>query len=592
MPKNHPSHNWKRLSQSAFKVDISPFGWTGTDIEEDYGIDQRIEVVGDGTDHAPGLVFHVQHKSKGGSSEQAMRSVSVSVEHLRYWDRNVLPVLISLYFVDTKERFVKWAHRVPINEIPAGQKTKTIRFFEDDRWDDETPTLLQAEVEFLARLQSRRIEWPMQFGVDRDDSARAHELRHFLGQVADLVTVIRNPWRLGQPKLTFPPGGVGVDIGDSSYFFAHAKNETPHPADVLSAIGMCICRVGQPQEGLRVIWNAVAAGGSLHQQPDFALEASGHLTHAVLPRMAFDLAMRNAVLGLQEPALAYMASYVKTAHSLELDSRYEIVSDLNHIIESGQQAQGEEEHASYAKAAPVLRLLLVKATLAAGDWQSVSDGVNEICDRPLPDSVLEDAVYCHFRTGEFDAAVQTFNKIDTPSTRCREVLLAVHLFAGDHNAARTANDFIDDGPDAYWGRMLANSLSAHEAITEANEDPCDMDAWIGTYTNTAFSFADRFWMATSAALLETDFGAGWAAAIELGLDALRENDDDSLWISVVDVVKGACEAVGVIEVEIALGTLNSAPSEILELLDGLDIARPKQPTHPICSPGSQLATGR
>ena len=105
MPKSHRTHNLERASHHAFGLAVAPFGWTVTRINDDYGLDDRVEIVGDGSQHAPGLVFHVQHKATSKADEEANWLISdIKIGHVRYWQENVLPFLVSLYFSETGNR--------------------------------------------------------------------------------------------------------------------------------------------------------------------------------------------------------------------------------------------------------------------------------------------------------------------------------------------------------------------------------------------------------------------------------------------------------------------------------------------------------
>jgi len=605
MPQNHSGHNLERQSHHAFGVDVAPAGWTVTRINDDYGLDDRVEAVGNGSEHAPGLVFHVQHKATADVDEAQNWFVPVDVEHLNYWRRNVLPVLISLYFSKTGIRYVRWAHGVDMSDIGEGQKTRRVRFTEADRWvPSETINQLEADVSFLAQVQRRQIEWPLQFGFDLSASERVLQLRPLLTPISDLVVIVRSPWRLGQPKLTISPGEVRVDIGDVWFAYPHPQTGSPHPAEVLVAIGICLCRLGQVQEGLRVIWHGDLAGSTLCYVEEVAVELAQYLERGVLPKMALDLARGAAVMGCVDVAHEYMGAYSSTAFALLNETRQEIADGLSMAMADVEDATPEEAH--LLEVSGVLcsfRLLHVEAVFAAGDHDTVCRVIEGERDA-LPLRLLEDACYSLLKLGSLDAVAAMLERIERPSDRCLEVGIAARFFSRNVEDAVELSDRLPQDEDTYWGRLLVRAIKMTESVLNSERewephraehierlslDPFNMQAWMALAFDDAFDLNDRFHLASAAAVIEPEFAGGWAAAVELGLDLHGSDpDDDATWLAWIDVIKGGCDAIGLSELELALyvNDQQTVPDEILAILDSIELERRVERRYPVTAPPS------
>lgn len=126
-PRNHVLEG---MSRDALSRQLTgPLGWVVRDIPIDYGIDAEVEIFDDGS--ATGLTFKVQLKGME-KPDHIGPFRDVEVNHLRYWGRLDVPVLLVAYDDSTQRVFARWIHSLDL-ELKPDQKKKRIRFTDEDQ---------------------------------------------------------------------------------------------------------------------------------------------------------------------------------------------------------------------------------------------------------------------------------------------------------------------------------------------------------------------------------------------------------------------------------------------------------------------------
>lgn len=167
-PRNHVLEG---MSRDALSRQLTgPLGWVVRDIPIDYGIDAEVEIFDDGS--ATGLTFKVQLKGME-KPDHIGPFRDVEVNHLRYWGRLDVPVLLVAYDDSTQRVFARWIHSLDL-ELKPDQKKKRIRFTDEDQIH-VGDTRLQRTVEAARRLKSGLFSRPFPVRLDSD---RASELVH------------------------------------------------------------------------------------------------------------------------------------------------------------------------------------------------------------------------------------------------------------------------------------------------------------------------------------------------------------------------------------------------------------------------------
>src|SRR6266508_1921968 len=145
MPQRPRSHELEDASRIAFRA-ARPAKWLVRDVHQDYGVDLEVEVFDEGGS-ATGEMFLAQAKGTDQPDLTRALRVKLKVDHLAYYASLDLPVLLVLLHAPTGDLYAKWVHAFDpfgLVDEDTDQKTVTLSFSEDDRWDDATPDLLRA----------------------------------------------------------------------------------------------------------------------------------------------------------------------------------------------------------------------------------------------------------------------------------------------------------------------------------------------------------------------------------------------------------------------------------------------------------------
>ena len=179
MPQRVRNHVLETLSRDALSRQLSgPLGWVVRDIAIDYGIDAEVEIF-DADGATTGLTFKVQLKGME-KPDHIGPFRDIEVDHLRYWGRLDVPVLLVAYDDSTGAVYGRWIHSLDL-ELKPGQKNKRIRFTADDEITSGDPRLRRT-VETVRRLKSGQFGRPFPTRLDGDQAS---------GLVHDFFTVAR-----------------------------------------------------------------------------------------------------------------------------------------------------------------------------------------------------------------------------------------------------------------------------------------------------------------------------------------------------------------------------------------------------------------
>ena len=128
MPNRPRTHVLEQLSRDAFSGLLTgPLGWLVRDIPIDYGIDVEVEIFDENGD-ATALTFKVQLKGME-SPDHIGPFRDVKVDHLRYWSRFDVPVLLVAYDDSSNSVYGRWIHALDL-DLEPGQEQVRIRFAE------------------------------------------------------------------------------------------------------------------------------------------------------------------------------------------------------------------------------------------------------------------------------------------------------------------------------------------------------------------------------------------------------------------------------------------------------------------------------
>lgn len=163
-PQQSRQQEIEKLGRRAFE-DSVPTKWLVRPVTPDYGVDDQVEIfTPDGS--ATGRLFLVQNKATDEENLTKALAVRLKLKTVAYLNEQDLPVLIVRYHVPTKTLYAKWFHSFDVRTKETCQKTITYRLTEEDRWSDDTPGALSAEVERWRALRMGNVSYPIDFSLD------------------------------------------------------------------------------------------------------------------------------------------------------------------------------------------------------------------------------------------------------------------------------------------------------------------------------------------------------------------------------------------------------------------------------------------
>jgi tetratricopeptide (TPR) repeat protein len=306
MPQRPEQHLLEKNSRLAFETAL-PREWVVRRIEDDYGLDSTVEIFTDGG-QTTGLFFNAQLKSTNEPTlEKAWGAIRFDRAHADYYRSLALPVLIALYHAPTRALFVRWFHAYnPHVAVKGIADTKTIRFqfYEEDRFDPDTASVIEAGLRGFLKFRSSNLPLPLGLSVARDPEAEAETvldasdvrlaLRRSLKSVAHLVQVEPHEPRPDDPAVFVGSGRSVISLGDVASVTAdhpptEELNTDVYAADLGLALSMALSYVGQANLASQ-IGAATAEDSSLIVNADVALTLAETMFRAQRVREAIKLA--------------------------------------------------------------------------------------------------------------------------------------------------------------------------------------------------------------------------------------------------------------------------------------------------------------
>jgi hypothetical protein len=114
MPQRVRNHVLETLSRDALSRHLTgPLGWVVRDIAIDYGIDAEVEIFDD-DGATTGLTFKVQLKGME-KPDHIGPFRDINIDHLRYWGRLDVPVLLVAYDDSTGAVYGRWIHSLDLD---------------------------------------------------------------------------------------------------------------------------------------------------------------------------------------------------------------------------------------------------------------------------------------------------------------------------------------------------------------------------------------------------------------------------------------------------------------------------------------------
>jgi tetratricopeptide (TPR) repeat protein len=459
MPQRPRSHVLEELSRTALRR-VLPAEWIVTFVEQDYGIDARVEVFNDGL--ATGLAFWVQLKATDEPDLHKALRVSFEVTTLNYMSAQADPVLLVRLHAPSGELYVHWLHHDDVVLKTEAQKTFRISWAMSDRLDRAEADTLQDEVRRFRRFSSPpvgalsvRLDLPADLEASRtvitmlltSVSASTGGLLTFTGDAPHDITI----------KIT--ANMLHVHMSLASIRIETLTSSTPPQVaeNILVASAVCLARLGRPDVATSLVLDCPRA-------PLLGIEA-------VAERLAPAFGTAGRWRSASDLVLTYRADPEAQSHfatMLQLDTLFHAADipadDARHIAGNlVLAAQGMEERGEATAGA---------AYYTAGNFLfcSVHDYPNalaayESAARTRPD-YLEQSYYlaetaaAHFEVGHYEAAAQMYGLAlaagdGLNSLACKADCLS---HAGQQNEAlRLFEQYVDEDPEpaAHWRLKLA-----------------------------------------------------------------------------------------------------------------------------------------
>ncbi|MEV7396388.1 DUF4365 domain-containing protein [Aeromicrobium sp. NPDC092404] len=246
----------ERLSRDELsRLLVGPLGWVVRPIDQDYGIDVEVEIFDDdGT--ATGLTFKAQLKGME-HPDHIGPFRDIKVDHLQYWRRLDVPVLLVAYDDSTQLTYGRWIHALdPV--LKAGQETTRIRF-DDQHRIPAGDSDLRKMVELFRSVRSGAYGRPFQMRI-REDSQhtlvaeffsaveRAGLSAYFRSSQADAFEVQLST---EATRVALPAG-----VGSSTLHYDEPVDIANSAADALVVFAALLSRMNRFGEALTIVTRA------------------------------------------------------------------------------------------------------------------------------------------------------------------------------------------------------------------------------------------------------------------------------------------------------------------------------------------------
>ncbi len=316
MPKRPRSHVAETSSRRAFDQFI-PDDWTTSTVENDYGLDTRVEIFEQG--FATALGFWVQLKGTDERNLSKALAESFDVTALNYMAAQAEPVLVVRHHGPTGRLFGFWLHRKNVVVKKAEQKTVTLRWTEDDALTDAVVEALHEEARrfrvFRSHIDSG-LDVRLVLGSDMTDErdllimtleSLARRSGHFLRFPEDVtspeVTVICNRTEL-VVDMSVVSFRVTNTVGDDVGLLAQS---------ILLLGAACLTKLGRPDVAVDIV--LVCQDTPLLATEELALILVASFQQARRWRDAVEVLRADRSAGRVEPFATLLIS------SLALDTR-------------------------------------------------------------------------------------------------------------------------------------------------------------------------------------------------------------------------------------------------------------------------------
>jgi len=332
----------EQLSRDEFsRLLVGPLGWVVRPIDQDYGIDVEVEIFDeDGT--ATGFTFKVQLKGME-QPDQIGPFRDIKVEHLQYWRRLDVPVLLVAYDDSTQRTYGQWIHALD-PALRAGQATTRIRF-SDENLISPGDTNLRKVVELVRSVRSGAYRRPFQIRIPAD--AQHTLTAEFFGAVerSGLSAYFRASQSDDAFEISFSAAATRValpaNVGSSTIHYAKSVGSADRAADALVVFAALLARMNRFGEALAIVSKAGELSlAEADQTTAFDIATAVFELHDA--RAALALLVRALTRGQVGTAEIYMVTLRQVASRQELGA--DIRSLEMHIERLVEAAEADNDH--------------------------------------------------------------------------------------------------------------------------------------------------------------------------------------------------------------------------------------------------------
>jgi len=167
MPKRPRQHTLEDESKNQFRQAI-PSTWVYREASSDYGIDAEIEIF-DEDGESKGLIFFCQLKATDNEELGKALKFRIRKDLYDYYLSLSIPVMLVSYHSPTRKIFWHWIHEFDPYYGGKGKKTWGFSIPPRNAWGNETPKLVQEDLELQRYLQPGHLGFPLPFYLDIDE---------------------------------------------------------------------------------------------------------------------------------------------------------------------------------------------------------------------------------------------------------------------------------------------------------------------------------------------------------------------------------------------------------------------------------------
>jgi tetratricopeptide (TPR) repeat protein len=294
MPQRVRNHVLESLSRDALSLRLTgPLGWVVRDIAIDYGIDVEVEIF-ETNGNTTGLTFKVQLKGME-KPDHIGPYRDFDVEHLKYWSRLDVPVLLVAYDDSGGKIYGRWVHALDL-DLKPDQNSKRIRFAADDEIVAGDPRLRRT-VETVRRLRSGQFGRP--FPVRLDGERAKGAIRDFFDfvravELSDYIRFDRSDFAF---SVSLPGDDVRValpgDVGSFTLHPQYAGSVDERIRDSLLILASLLSRLSRFGEAVQITRRLIGTCRATNS-PSLAFE---------LAAAAYEVGDHDLLVGLAVDAL-------------------------------------------------------------------------------------------------------------------------------------------------------------------------------------------------------------------------------------------------------------------------------------------------